>query len=540
MPLSIPASILKKTVGTELAQTRQYLNLREEDGDVETDISHLSEESIKELIAVATEEKNSKMVRTLESLLSAYEGDFEKPVPNHDAFSEILIKYLRSDLIDGWIYVEERDGKRYPELVTSIQRIPADRRAGSPAQVILRTARLTCTTRRGDGEYSQDFRGHVFTPADVTRKRVLDILNNQKIRHETPELRDEYLAQMKRFKSLVRDRFSKQFIFTGKIFKHEKHYHLEGYSERKVIHDVESDVYRTKVDFVESILFKGSSDGMDSGVIPDHPHVRVFDLKTHESYWVHADFLSPYEYDLTLREKIVLPPTHRDLLDILTTDLSSFTGDIIDGKTAGNIILCKGIPGVGKTLTAEIYSELIQKPLYSIHSGSLGTAASSIEGNLSKIFNRSQRWGCVLLLDEADVFVSKRKENIENNAIVAEFLRTLEYFSGLLFMTTNRPDDIDEAIISRCAAIIDYAPPSPKDAAKIWEIMSENFGAGLDREMIGGLVDLFPEIAPRDIKMVLRLVLKMHHGRQEPITLDLFRKCAMFRAVKMAGMAEKM
>ena len=539
MPLLIPASILKKTVGAELAQTRQYLNLREEDGDVAIDISRLSEKSIKELLAVATKEKNGTMIRTLKSLLSAYEGDFAKPVPNHNVFAEILIAYLRSDLIDGWIYVEEHDGKRYPELVTSIQQ--RDRQLGSPAQVILRTVRLACATKEGDNEYSHDFRAHVFTPDDVRRKRIVDILNNKNIRHETPALREEYLSSMKRFKSLVSDRFSEQFIFTGKIFKHEKLDQPDGSSEikeRKVIHDVEPDAYRTMVDSVESILLEGSS--TDCGVIPDHPHVRVFDLKTHESYWVHADFLSPYEYDLTLREKIVLPPTHRDLLDILTTDLSSFTGDIIDGKTAGNIILCKGIPGVGKTLTAEIYSELIQKPLYSIHSGSLGTSARSIEENLSKIFNRSQRWGCVLLLDEADVFVSKRKDNIENNAIVAEFLRTLEYFSGLLFMTTNRPDDIDEAIISRCAAIIDYAPPSPKDAAKIWEIMSENFGAGLDREMIEGLVDLFPGIAPRDIKMVLRLVLKMHNGRQEPITLDLFRKCAMFRAVKMAGMAEKM
>mgnify|MGYP002655347674 CR=1 FL=1 len=43
------------------------------------------------------------------------------------------------------------------------------------------------------------------------------------------------------------------------------------------------------------------------------------------------------------------------------------------------MILCKGIPGVGKTLTAEVYAELIERPLYAVHSGSLGTDAATIE-----------------------------------------------------------------------------------------------------------------------------------------------------------------
>ena len=38
------------------------------------------------------------------------------------------------------------------------------------------------------------------------------------------------------------------------------------------------------------------------------------------------------------------------------------------------------------------------------------------------------------------------------NAVVGVFLRVLEYFNGLLFLTTNRIDDIDEAIVSRCIA----------------------------------------------------------------------------------------
>jgi hypothetical protein len=44
----------------------------------------------------------------------------------------------------------------------------------------------------------------------------------------------------------------------------------------------------------------------------------------------------------------------------------------------------------------------------------------------------------VLLLDEADVFMQSRdSKSLERNKLVAIFLRLLEYFEGILFLTTN-------------------------------------------------------------------------------------------------------
>lgn len=158
-----------------------------------------------------------------------------------------------------------------------------------------------------------------------------------------------------------------------------------------------------------------------------------------------------------------------------------------------------------------------------------------INKNLQKIFMRAKRWNCVLLLDEADIFVMQRASNIEQNAIVAEFLRTLEYFDGLLFMTTNRPDDIDDAIISRCAAIIDYAVPGPEDSAAIWRVMAAQYQAEMDEALIAALVASFPGIAPRDIKMLLRLAIRLAKKRGASLDMDIFRQCAMFRAVPAAS-----
>jgi len=69
-----------------------------------------------------------------------------------------------------------------------------------------------------------------------------------------------------------------------------------------------------------------------------------------------------------------------------------------------------------------------------------------------------------MLIDEADVYIKRRQDDITMNAVVGVFLRVLEYFNGLLFLTTNRIDDIDEAIVSRCIALIRFYSPTQRRA----------------------------------------------------------------------------
>jgi hypothetical protein len=46
--------------------------------------------------------------------------------------------------------------------------------------------------------------------------------------------------------------------------------------------------------------------------------------------------------------------------------------------------------------------------------------------------------------------------DIHRNAIVCIFLCTLEYYQGIIFLTTNRVKQIDEAIASRIYFKIKY------------------------------------------------------------------------------------
>ena len=114
-----------------------------------------------------------------------------------------------------------------------------------------------------------------------------------------------------------------------------------------------------------------------------------------------------------------------------------------------------GPPRTGKTLSAEVVAELTERPLLSLTCRDLGTVATDVEKNLTKYMGYGELWGAVVLLDEADIYLESRSQNeVERNSLVSGecsweavhaqnlsltvFLRALEYYKGLLFVTTNR------------------------------------------------------------------------------------------------------
>jgi AAA+ superfamily predicted ATPase len=108
-----------------------------------------------------------------------------------------------------------------------------------------------------------------------------------------------------------------------------------------------------------------------------------------------------------------------------------------------------------------------------VSAGELGTDAR-IEHELQKIMDIAHTWGAVLLLDEADVFLEKRQhQDVHRNALVSVFLRLLEYFHGILFLTTNRVETFDDAFQSRIHIALRYEELSPKAKREIWKVFIE-------------------------------------------------------------------
>jgi hypothetical protein len=73
-------------------------------------------------------------------------------------------------------------------------------------------------------------------------------------------------------------------------------------------------------------------------------------------------------------------------------------------------------------------------------------------------------------MDEADVFLAERdKKDVKRNGLVSVFLRVLEYYSGILFLTTNRVGSFDDAFRSRIHLTLYYPKFTAKDSRMVWK-----------------------------------------------------------------------
>lgn len=103
--------------------------------------------------------------------------------------------------------------------------------------------------------------------------------------------------------------------------------------------------------------------------------------------------------------------------------------------------------------------------------GDLGAEPDDLEKRLKMTFEYAVNWNAVLLLDEADVFLQERDvHDLKRNALVSVFLRELEYFDGVLFLTTNRPGSLDEAFQSRIHITIGLPELDAKNQLDVWTI----------------------------------------------------------------------
>lgn len=101
-------------------------------------------------------------------------------------------------------------------------------------------------------------------------------------------------------------------------------------------------------------------------------------------------------------------------------------------------------------------------------------------------------WNAALLLDEADVFLESRSAaSLDRNELVSIFLRRLEYYQGLMFLTTNRLSAIDAAFKSRLDLILPYHDLTESSRRDVWK----NFIASLPEGSAGFGEEDFDELA---------------------------------------------
>lgn len=153
-----------------------------------------------------------------------------------------------------------------------------------------------------------------------------------------------------------------------------------------------------------------------------------------------------------------------------------------------------------------------------------------MEFELQKILDIAHSWGAVLLLDEADVFLEKREvHDIHRNALVSIFLRLLEYFQGILFLTTNRVETFDDAFQSRIHIALRYSELNQKARKAVWTMFLDKVKnmEGLDAV---AFTDYDLEILSRNqlngrqIKNLVRTAQALALNEKEKLTMEHIKR----------------
>jgi SpoVK/Ycf46/Vps4 family AAA+-type ATPase len=141
-------------------------------------------------------------------------------------------------------------------------------------------------------------------------------------------------------------------------------------------------------------------------------------------------------------------------------------------KARGHGTLCfYGAPGTGKTALGEHISRALGKPLIVKQASDLiSKFVGETEQNMAAMFKEAEAEKAVLLLDEADSFLSDRRGAQRSYEVteVNEMLQQMERYNGIFVCTTNLLDRIDQAALRRFTFKIKFKPLTKEQREKMF------------------------------------------------------------------------
>jgi SpoVK/Ycf46/Vps4 family AAA+-type ATPase len=172
-----------------------------------------------------------------------------------------------------------------------------------------------------------------------------------------------------------------------------------------------------------------------------------------------------------------------------------------------------------------------KRALLRISCGDLGQHPYEVERKLQALLKLALRGSAIVLIDEADTFLAKRAtggglRDYFHNAIVSIFLKHLEYFPGVIFLTTNQETEFDEAVSSRVVCLR-YGPLNAKGRAKIWK---NNLMKGGHNPVVQVIEPICEELGNeyqldgREIKNLAQLSLAICRRRKQEVSKEIIQQ----------------
>lgn len=175
-----------------------------------------------------------------------------------------------------------------------------------------------------------------------------------------------------------------------------------------------------------------------------------------------------------------------------------------------------GKPGTGKSFAARIIAHLLGKRLFAVNLDQiLSKWLGETEKNIRSIFAAASSTGAVLLFDEADSLFGARvnvesSQDRSSNMMTNLLLQEIDEYAGIVVLTTNLRENIDEAFKRRLLFDVEFPFPDDDLRAEIWRtLMPARAPVAADVDFTA-LARRF-KIAGGDIKKVLvRAAMRAH------------------------------
>lgn len=156
------------------------------------------------------------------------------------------------------------------------------------------------------------------------------------------------------------------------------------------------------------------------------------------------------------------------------------------GEAQGISALFEGPPGTGKTMAANIVAHELGLDLFQVDlSKVMSKYIGETEKHLATLFDEAERAQALILFDEADSLFSKRTEVRDShdrhaNLKVNYLLQRIERFSGIAVLTTNLPENFDEALGRRLTVKVHFPKPDVAARELLWRSMLAGLPTRLD------------------------------------------------------------
>ncbi|TYZ67926.1 hypothetical protein PybrP1_012466 [[Pythium] brassicae (nom. inval.)] len=140
---------------------------------------------------------------------------------------------------------------------------------------------------------------------------------------------------------------------------------------------------------------------------------------------------------------------------------------------AGLVLLLCGASGTGKTMTVNAVAHHLKKRVLLVDFPSLQgkrqESGGEADADLRGLFREAEMSNAVLFFDECETIFKQRE--LGGDRLLNALLTEIERYEGIVFLATNRPFDLDEAMHRRITAVFEFKAPDHIQREQIWRVL---------------------------------------------------------------------